>query len=101
MKHQTLFNPLLILSLLLASIASLMNPVTAAAQGTTVPCYTRNGRDFSGILVTGNLHDGWQGFSWINQTGETETYADAVAAATSVRTDIYPEIFTQAGVPSN
>lgn len=69
----------------------------------TIACFTVNARDFDGVVVTESPTDMHQGFTWaaIPPSPEVETYEEANAVFTSVRSNIYPEVSIQAGVPSN
>ncbi len=101
MKRKALFNPILVLSLIVASAVSLIAPPTAVAQ--TSEEFIINARDFDGVLVTSSptdIHE-WFTWGWPAAGGEAETYEDAVHVFTSVRSNIYPEVTIQAGVPSN
>ena len=90
------------LNLILAiifSLSILRIPVPVSAQETQPSCAVLNARDFQGVLVTSSPEDRWAWFTWQGLTGEVETYEEATWVGTSVRTDIYPEVSIQAGVP--
>lgn len=63
--------------------------------------YILNGRDFGGLVVTDSPTDRHTAFTWMSTTDETNVYADAIGAWTSVTTDTYPEVTTLAQVPAN
>ena len=103
MKRQTVFSLIIISSLILASGLFLSSPGRVTAQGVSVPCYTLNARDFSGVITTGTPPLNYrQGFVYIGQAGAIGVpYADAVAVWTSVNDgSFYPVVSIQAGVPS-
>ncbi|EKD89298.1 MAG: hypothetical protein ACD_34C00125G0003 [uncultured bacterium] len=84
------------LAVALLLIAAISPKSNVSAQGTTPPCYTLNGRDFSGI--TTQYYDG---FSWMSiPSGQVYGYSQANAISTSVHdSSLFPTATTQANIP--
>lgn len=93
--------------LLLVFLVGTFMALTLASSGVAQTERIINARDFIGPLVTESPTDWWEWFTWVywNSTSnygpyEVETYLAAGALSCYVKTDIYPEVYTPANVPS-